>query len=77
MTAFIARLSVKEGKQGDFERLQTELSELSHKHEPDTLVYDVIKSSEKPGSYLSHPVDSRFLNARKQNDRCPPSTASR
>ena len=57
MTAFIARLSVKEGKQADFERLQTELSELSHKHEPDTLVYDVIKSSEKSGSYV---VYARF-----------------
>ena len=59
MTGFIARLSVKEGKQADFERLQTELSELTHQHEPDTLVYDVNKSLDTPGSYV---VYARFKN---------------
>ena len=57
MTVFIATLTVKDEKAGDFERLQTELSELTHEHEPDTFVYDVIKHREKPGTYV---VYARF-----------------
>ncbi|MFK8031835.1 MAG: putative quinol monooxygenase [Gammaproteobacteria bacterium] len=52
MNAFIARLVVKEGKEKDFEDLQRELSRLTHKHEPDTLVYDVIKHREEPRTYV-------------------------
>ena len=57
MTVFIATLTVKQEKAADFERLQTELSELTHEHEPDTFVYDVIKHREKPGTYV---VYARF-----------------
>lgn len=57
MTAFYATLVVKQGKEQEFERLQTELSELTHEHEPDTLVYDVIKHREKPRTYA---VYARF-----------------
>ncbi len=52
MNAFIARLVVKEGKEKDFEDLQRKLAELTHKHEPDTLVYDVIKHREEPRTYV-------------------------
>lgn len=57
MTVFIATLSVKDDKTADFERLQSELSKLTHAHEPDTLVYDVIKHRDKPGTYV---VYARF-----------------
>ena len=51
-TTFIATLKVKEGKESEFERLQKELSELTHADEPGTLVYDVIKSRAKPRTYV-------------------------
>ena len=57
MTVFIATLKVKDEKAADFEKLQTELSELTHQHEPDTFVYDVIRHREKPGVYV---VYARF-----------------
>lgn len=56
-TAFIAKLIVKPGREAEFERLQAELSALTHAHEPDTLVYDVIRLREAPGTYV---VYSRF-----------------
>lgn len=52
MSVFIAKLVVKEGKGGEFEKLQEELSELTHENEPDTLVYDVIKHREEPQTYV-------------------------
>jgi quinol monooxygenase YgiN len=58
-TTFIATLAVKHGKEAEFERLQKELSELTHANEPDTLVYDVIKSRGKPRTYV---VYGRFRN---------------
>jgi quinol monooxygenase YgiN len=57
MTCFIARLKVKPGHEAAFERLQKELSELTHLHEPDTLVYDVIRHRSEPGVYV---VYARF-----------------
>lgn len=57
MTVFFATLVVKEGREADFERLQDELSRLTHEHEPDTLVYDVIRHRDKPRSYA---VYARF-----------------
>ncbi len=57
MTVFIATLQVNEDKQADFEKLQTELSELAHAQEPDMFVYDVIKHREKAGVYV---VYARF-----------------
>ena len=56
---FIATLKVKSGREADFERLQKELSELTHKSEPDTLVYDVIRHAEQPRTYV---VYARFKN---------------
>ncbi len=56
-TTFIATLNVKPGREAEFERLQKELSELTHKHEPDVLVYDVIRHREKPSTYV---VYARF-----------------
>jgi quinol monooxygenase YgiN len=52
MTVFIAKLQTKPGKGGDLERLQAELSALTHRHEPDTLVYDVLRSRDEPGTYV-------------------------
>ena len=51
-TTFIATLAVKQGMEKEFERLQKELSDLTHAQEPGTLVYDVIKSRSKPRTYL-------------------------
>ena len=56
-TTFIATLGIKQGKEAEFERLQKELSELTHAHEPGTLVYDVIKSRGEPRQYV---VYARF-----------------
>ena len=61
MVVFIATLQVAAGKESDFERLQTELSEISHAREPGLLVYDVIRHAEKepmlftPGSRTKQP----------------------
>lgn len=57
MITFFATLQVKAGKEQEFETLQRELSDLTHQHEPDTLVYDVIKHQEKTGVYA---VYARF-----------------
>ena len=59
MTVFIATLKVKPGKEAEFERLQKELSELTHEHEPGTPVYDVIRHREQRGTYV---VYSRFAD---------------
>ena len=56
-TTFIAKLVVKKGKEAEFERLQKELSELTHANEPGTLVYDVIKHRDEPSTYV---VYARF-----------------
>ena len=57
MVTFIATLNVAKGREVDFERLQTELSEIAHAEEPGLLVYDVIRHAEKPRSYV---VYARF-----------------
>jgi quinol monooxygenase YgiN len=57
MTCFIATLKIKPGCEADFERLQAELSKLTHEQEPDTLVYDIIRSRSKPDTYV---VYARF-----------------
>ncbi len=56
-TTFIATLGIKQGREAEFERLQKELSELTHANEPGTLVYDVIKSRDQPRTYV---VYARF-----------------
>jgi quinol monooxygenase YgiN len=56
-TTFIATLGIKQGRETEFERLQKELSELTHANEPGTLVYDVIKSRDQPRTYV---VYARF-----------------
>lgn len=58
-TTFIATLVVKAGQEAQFERLQKELSELTHANEPGTLVYDVIRSRTKPRTYV---VYGRFAD---------------
>lgn len=57
MTCFIATLKIKPGHEADFERLQAELSQLTHAHEPDTFVYDTIRSRESANTYV---VYARF-----------------
>ncbi len=51
-TTFIATLVVKNGMEQQFEDLQRELSQLTHAHEPATLVYDVIRHQSKPSTYV-------------------------
>ncbi|NIM69885.1 MAG: antibiotic biosynthesis monooxygenase [Xanthomonadales bacterium] len=57
MIAFIATLNVAAGREAEFERLQTELSEISHANEPGLIVYDVIRHAEVTGRYV---VYARF-----------------
>ena len=57
MTVFIATLRIKPGQEAEFERLQRELSELTHATEPDTKVYDIVRSRDQPDTYV---VYARF-----------------
>ena len=57
MTCFIATLKIKPGHEAEFERLQAELSQLTHESEPDTMVYDIIRSRDTPDTYV---VYARF-----------------
>jgi len=57
MTCFIATLRIKRGREAEFERLQQELSGLTHAQEPDTHVYDVIRHRTDPSVYV---VYARF-----------------
>jgi len=59
MKVFFALLKVKAGKEKDFERLQDELSKLTHASEPDTVIYDVVRHADKPGIYA---VYARFTS---------------
>lgn len=52
MTAFVAKLVVKPEKSADFERLQTEMRELVHKHEPEAPVYELLRSRDDPHTYF-------------------------
>jgi quinol monooxygenase YgiN len=58
-TTFIAKLVVKKGQEAQLERLQTELSRLTHESEPDVLVYDFIRHRTEPATYV---VYARFRN---------------
>jgi len=57
MTSFIATLRIKKGREAEFERLQRELSGLTHENEPETHVYDVIRHRTDPSLYV---VYARF-----------------
>ncbi len=52
MTAFVAKLVVKPEKREEFEKLQTELRALTHKHEPEAPVYELIRSRDEENTYL-------------------------
>ena len=52
MTAFVAKLVVKPEKREEFERLQTELRTLTHENEPETPVYELIRSRDDENTYL-------------------------
>jgi quinol monooxygenase YgiN len=52
MISFIATLRIKPGHEAEFERLQRELSELTHAQEPDTMVYDILRSRDAPDTYV-------------------------
>lgn len=52
MFSFVAKLVVSPGKTAAFERLQIELKALTHKHEPDAPVYEVLRSQDDPLTYL-------------------------
>ena len=59
MSCFIATLKIKPGHEADFEKLQAELSQLTHAQEPDTLVYDILRSRTARDTYV---VYARFRN---------------
>jgi quinol monooxygenase YgiN len=52
MIAFIATMKVKAGREAGFEAVCAELSEISQREEPDLLVYEVIRKSEDPSTYV-------------------------
>ena len=52
MTAFVAKLVVKPEKAADFEKYQDELRTLTHAHEPNTPVYELIRSRDDKNVYL-------------------------
>jgi quinol monooxygenase YgiN len=52
MTAFVARLVIKPEKRAEFELLQTEMRLLTHQHEPETPVYELIRSRDTPNVYF-------------------------
>ena len=60
-TTFIATLVIKPGMESEFERLQRELSQLTHADEPDTLVYDIIRHRTRPSTYV---VYGRFRSEK-------------
>jgi len=47
-------VQVKEEHTAEFERLFVELREEMRKHEPDCLLYSLLKSRAKPGAYIVH-----------------------
>ena len=57
MLAYIATLHVTAGREAEFERLQTELSRISHREEEGLLVYDVLRHQNKARTYM---VVARF-----------------
>jgi len=57
MVAFIATLRIKAGREAEFERLQTELSNIAHAREPGLIVYDVIRHATDQPTYA---VYARF-----------------
>jgi quinol monooxygenase YgiN len=59
MVAFIATLKIKVGREAEFERLQTELSDLAHAEEPGLIVYDVIRHRTAEQTYV---VYARFAS---------------
>jgi quinol monooxygenase YgiN len=70
MVVFIATLNVAEGRETDFERLQTELSQIAHEEEPGLVVYDVIRHAEKPRSYVvyAHFKDQAAFEIHQEAD---------
>ncbi|MEM1103606.1 MAG: antibiotic biosynthesis monooxygenase [Pseudomonadota bacterium] len=52
MTAFVAKLTIKPEMRETFEALQTELRELTHAQEPNTPVYELIRSRDDDTVYL-------------------------
>ena len=52
MTAFIAKLVIKSEMREQFEKAQTELRELTYLNEPETPVYELLKSRDNPEVYF-------------------------
>ncbi len=51
MTAFLAKLVIDPSKREKFETAQTELRDLTYAHEPETPVYELIRSRDEPNTY--------------------------
>lgn len=50
--SFIAKLVVKPEKRAAFEALQVELKSLTHANEPDTIVYELLRSDDDPNLFM-------------------------
>jgi len=59
LVTFIATLKIKAGREAEFERLQSELSDLAHAEEPGLIVYDVIRHRAAARTYV---VYARFAD---------------
>lgn len=51
MMTFLAKMTVKEGREEEFVRLARELTEKVHAHEPDTLAYEFYKLRDEERGY--------------------------
>ncbi len=51
MMTFLARMTVKEGREDEFVRLAKQLTEKVHANEPDTLAYEFYKLRDKERGY--------------------------
>jgi len=54
MVGGLKTVQVKEEHTAEFERLFAELRAEMRKHEPDCLLYSLLKSRAKPGAYIVH-----------------------
>ncbi|WP_321390340.1 antibiotic biosynthesis monooxygenase family protein [Emcibacter sp.] len=78
MTAFIARLRVTPGKEEAFVKLQQELYRLTHNHEPDTPVYELLKSRDEPNTYVviatfkDEPAFQEHMDSSFHDELVPP-----
>jgi quinol monooxygenase YgiN len=63
-------VQVKKGHEAEFERLFAELRSEMRAHEPDCILYSLLKSRTKPGAYIVHEQyrDQAALDAHQKSE---------